>query len=135
MRAFPDFGKVQHGIDEASAAAWGDVAGLGLQRHPGGAAGYFRGDHFGRGDCAVIVADLEALTQIVLGHVVPPTADPARTRARARAVAALLWSGLRAIPPQGTSVAGWPFSGSERLPGLTENGIMNFALLFPVNVL
>jgi hypothetical protein len=70
-----DLGKIQHSIDQARAASWRDVPWLGAQRHPGGASRSFRGGHLGRGDRAVIVADLDALTQIMPGHAMPPAAD------------------------------------------------------------
>jgi hypothetical protein len=60
--AFPDLGKIQHSIDQARAAPWSDVPRLGAQRHPGGTSRSFGGGHLGRGDCAVIIADLDALT-------------------------------------------------------------------------
>jgi len=62
-------------IDQARAAPWRDVPRLGAQRHPGGASRSFGGDHLGRGDRAVIIADLDALTQIMLSHAMPPAAD------------------------------------------------------------
>ena len=48
---------------------------LGVQRHPGGASRSFGGGHLGRGDRAVIIADLDALTQIMPRHAMPPAAD------------------------------------------------------------
>ncbi len=70
--AFPDRGKVQHRVDQARAAAWSDVPGLGAQRHPGGSARSFGDDHLGGGDGAAIVADLEVLMPLMPGHVMPP---------------------------------------------------------------
>ncbi len=58
--AFLHFGKVQHAIDQARAAARGDVPGLGAQRRPGGSARSWGGD-LGCGDSALIVADLDVL--------------------------------------------------------------------------
>jgi hypothetical protein len=68
-------GKIQHGVDQARAAPWSDVPRLGAQRYPGGAARSFGGGHLGRGDCVVIIADLDALTQIMPSHAMPPAAD------------------------------------------------------------
>ena len=52
-----------------------NVPRLGAQRHPGDASRSFGGGHLGRGDCAVIIADLDELTQIMPGHAMPPAAD------------------------------------------------------------
>ena len=61
------FGKVQHGIDQARAAAGGDVPRLGTQRCPGGSAWAFGGD-LGGGYGALIVADLDMPMQFLPGH-------------------------------------------------------------------
>src|SRR5580658_4497727 len=73
--AFLDLGKIQHSIDQARAAPWRDVPRLGVQRHPGGASRSFGGGHLGRGDRAVIIADLDVLTQIRPRHAMPPAAN------------------------------------------------------------
>ena len=65
-RAFPHLGKVQHRVDQARAAAWSDVPGLGAQRHPGGPARFCGDDHLGGGDGAAIVADLDVLMQVMI---------------------------------------------------------------------
>ena len=78
------FGEIQHGIDQARAASWSDVPRLGVQRHPGSASRTCGGGHVGGGHCAVILTDLDALTQIMLGHAIPPGEFLARTRAQAR---------------------------------------------------
>ena len=42
---FPHFGKIQYRVDQARAAAWSDVPGLGAQPHLGGSAGSVADDH------------------------------------------------------------------------------------------
>ena len=71
--AFLHFGKVKHGIDQARAAARGDVPGLGAQRRPGGSARSFGGD-LGCGHCALRVADLDVPIQFPPGPARRPAA-------------------------------------------------------------
>jgi hypothetical protein len=70
--AFLHLGKIQHGIDQARAAAWSNVPGLCAQRHPDSSARPFAGSHLGRHDQAIIVDDLDVLMLIMFGHGKPP---------------------------------------------------------------
>ena len=80
--AFLHSGKAQHGIDQARAAARGDVPGLGAQRRPGGSARSFGGD-LGCRDGTVIVADLDMLMQFLPGHARSPPSPARRCRTTA----------------------------------------------------